>query len=58
VGVKALGVVRATVLGQAAPGVPVWRTGPESRFPGLSYVIFPGNVGDVDTLRVIVEKLA
>ena len=58
VGVKALGVVRATVLGQAAPGVPVWRTGPESRFPGLGYVIFPGNVGGVDTLREIVEKLA
>ena len=58
VGVKALGVVRATVLGQAAPGVPVWRTGPESRFPGLSYVIFPGNVGNADTLRTIVEKLA
>jgi len=57
VGVKALGVVRALVTGQAAPGVPVWRTGPESRFPGLSYIIFPGNVGDVDTLRVIVEKL-
>ena len=29
-----------------------------SRFPGLGYVIFPGNVGGVDTLREIVEKLA
>ena len=56
VGVKGLGVVRARVLGQVAPGVPVWRTGPESRFPGLSYVIFPGNVGGVETLREIVER--
>lgn len=58
VGVKGLGVVRARVLGQVAPGVPVWWTGPESRFPGLSYVIFPGNVGSVETLRDVVEKLA
>ncbi|MDO4866781.1 MAG: four-carbon acid sugar kinase family protein [Clostridia bacterium] len=58
VGTQALGVVRATVLGQAAPGVPVWRIGPESRFPGMAYVIFPGNVGGVDTLREIVERLA
>lgn len=57
VGIRALGVHRAWVLGQAAPGVPVWRTGEESRFPGLSYVIFPGNVGDVDTLRDIVRRL-
>ena len=58
VGVKALRVKRARVLGQAAPGIPVWKTGPESRFPGLSYVIFPGNVGGVDTLRRVVEELA
>ncbi len=58
VGVKALGVKRARVLGQAAPGIPVWKTGKESLFPGLSYVIFPGNVGGVDTLRKIVETLS
>ena len=57
VGVKALRVKKALVLGQAAPGIPVWKTGNESLFPGLSYVIFPGNVGGVDTLRVIVENL-
>ena len=27
---------------QALPGIPVWRLGPESRFPGLAYVVFPG----------------
>lgn len=58
VGTKGLAVTRAMVLGQAAPGIPVWQTGPESRFPGLSYIIFPGNVGAVDTLRTIVEALA
>lgn len=58
VGVKALQVRRARVLGQAQPGIPVWETGPESRFPGLSYIIFPGNVGGEDTLRTIVEQLA
>ena len=51
IGVLALGVRRATVLGQALPGVPVWQLGPESRFPGMAYVVFPGNVGDEDALR-------
>jgi uncharacterized protein YgbK (DUF1537 family) len=40
-----LGVQRARVLGQILPGVPAWLTGPESRWPGLLYVVFPGNVG-------------
>lgn len=57
VGTKALHVKRAWVLGQIAPGVPVWRTGPESRFPGIPYIIFPGNVGGDTTLRDVVEKL-
>lgn len=57
VGVRALGVRRAWVLGQAAPGVPVWRTGEESKFPGLAYVIFPGNVGGVNTLRDVVQRM-
>jgi uncharacterized protein YgbK (DUF1537 family) len=57
VGTKALKAKCALVLGQIAPGVPVWRTGEESRFPGTPYVIFPGNVGDVKTLRQAVETL-
>ena len=51
VGTKALRVKKARVLGQIRPGIPVWQTGPESRFPGRAYVIFPGNVGDIPTLR-------
>lgn len=57
VGTKALGVKRAWAMGQLQPGVPVWRTGVESRFPGIPYVIFPGNVGDETTLRDGVKVL-
>ncbi len=51
VGTKALGVKRALVLGQIKPGIPVWQTGAESRFPGTAYIIFPGNVGEDETLK-------
>ena len=57
VGTKALQVTRANVLGQIRPGIPVWQTGDNSRFPGIPYVIFPGNVGDVETLKEAVEIL-
>lgn len=57
VGTKALKVYRATVMGQVLPGIPVWMTGPESKFSGLPYVIFPGNVGDDSSLKAIVESL-
>lgn len=57
VGTKALGVKRANVLGQIQPGIPVWQTGAESRFPATPYVIFPGNTGDETTLRRAVEIL-
>lgn len=57
VGTKALAVKRANVLGQIRPGIPVWQTGYESRFPLTPYVIFPGNVGDDETLREAVEIL-
>lgn len=57
VGTKALAVQKANVLGQIKPGIPVWQTGPESRFPLTPYVIFPGNVGEVSTLKEAVEVL-
>ncbi|HWA84946.1 MAG TPA: four-carbon acid sugar kinase family protein [Opitutus sp.] len=57
VATQALGVKRALVLGQALPGVPVWRLGDESRWPGLGYVVFPGNVGDEDALSRLVARL-
>ncbi len=57
VATAALGVRRAMVLGGALPGVPVWQLGPETRWPGLAYVIFPGNVGDADALGRLVASL-
>ena len=57
VATAALGVRRALVLGQALPGVPVWQLGPETRWPGLGYVVFPGNVGGVDALGQLVASL-
>ncbi|MCC0717477.1 MULTISPECIES: four-carbon acid sugar kinase family protein [unclassified Clostridioides] len=57
VGTKALKVKKATVMGQIKPGIPVWMTGEESKFPNMPYIIFPGNVGEVSTLREAVEVL-
>ncbi len=57
VATKALGIRRADVLGQICPGIPVWRCGPEGRFPGVPLVVFPGNVGDAETLKEAVRIL-
>ena len=57
VGTKALAVQRANVLGQIKPGIPVWQTGDESKFPLTPYVIFPGNVGEDSTLKDAAEIL-
>jgi len=57
VATKALGIKKAMVLGQALPGVPAWRCGEETRYPGMTYIIFPGNVGDDDALAHIVNKI-
>ena len=54
---KGLNVKRAMVMGQVAAGIPVWKIGPESRFPGSNYVIFPGNVGDDHTLRQVYQTI-
>lgn len=57
VGTKALAVKKANVLGQIKPGIPVWQTGEESKFPLTPYVIFPGNVGEISTLKEAAEIL-
>jgi uncharacterized protein YgbK (DUF1537 family) len=54
---RGLGVKRARVLGQILPGVPVWELGSETKFPGLPYVVFPGNVGGPEALLDAVQKL-
>lgn len=56
---KALRMRRARVLGQAAPGVPLWVCTEEtSRHRAVPYVVFPGNVGSDDTLADLVESWA
>lgn len=57
IGTRALKVKRAKVLGQIRPGIPVWLTGEESKFPHIPYVIFPGNVGEENTLKEVVGIL-
>jgi uncharacterized protein YgbK (DUF1537 family) len=54
---KALDVQRALVMGQIIPGVPVWRLGEGSRFPGMSYIVFPGNVGTETSMTDVVRAL-
>lgn len=54
---KSLGIKRAIVAGQALPGVPVWISGAESKFPGLPYIIFPGNIGDDNALHDLYKKI-
>jgi uncharacterized protein YgbK (DUF1537 family) len=57
VATEALGVRRAMVLGQLMAGVPAWRLGDESRWPGLPFVIFPGNVGGPESLAEALRLL-
>ena len=57
IGTKALNIKRAMVLGQILPGIPVWLMGEESRFPGIPFVVFPGNVGTADSLAQVITVL-
>ncbi|PAD92485.1 four-carbon acid sugar kinase family protein [Shouchella clausii] len=57
IGTKGLAVKRAEVLGQIQPGIPVWKTGNESKFANATYIIFPGNVGRPEALKEVVEEL-
>jgi uncharacterized protein YgbK (DUF1537 family) len=52
-----LGVRRAMVLGQLAKGISVWQLGPESRYNGMLYIVFPGNVGKPESLAELVSMM-
>jgi len=53
---KGLKMRRATVVGQAAPGVPLWECYEESsKWAGIPYIVFPGNVGSESTLYDVVH---
>jgi uncharacterized protein YgbK (DUF1537 family) len=55
---RALSARRATVRGQLFPGmVSVWTLDESSARPGLTYVVFPGNVGEEHTLADTVDRL-
>lgn len=52
VATEALGIKRATVIGNVIPGVPVWRS------EGChAFVVFPGNVGGTESMKQAVERL-
>ncbi|KAK7291352.1 hypothetical protein RIF29_06422 [Crotalaria pallida] len=53
---KALGARCAKIVGQALAGIPLWQLGPESRHPGVPYIVFPGNVGDSKALAEVVKS--
>lgn len=56
---QGLKIKRAQVISQAIPGVPIWLTEPESRWPGMIYIVFPDNVGGpnarCDMVRILRE---
>jgi uncharacterized protein YgbK (DUF1537 family) len=53
-----LSVEKAMILGQVIPGVPVWRIDEKSKFPDLIFVVFPGNVGDDNSLLDVCRKFS
>jgi uncharacterized protein YgbK (DUF1537 family) len=57
IAVNGLSVHKALVFGQILPGIPVWLTDEDSKYGKMPYVIFPGNVGQDDTLSKVVTKL-
>lgn len=54
---EGLQIRQATVLGQIMPGVSVWQAGPESRFPDMPFIVFPGNVGTDESISELVRRL-
>jgi uncharacterized protein YgbK (DUF1537 family) len=54
---RALRASSAYVPGQILPGVSLWKLDDRSRFPGVPYVVFPGNVGGEDALAEVVRRL-
>lgn len=54
---RALNVKKALIMGQALPGIPVWKLGNETLYPGMALIIFPGNVGDDDGLVKIKQEM-
>lgn len=54
---RGLGIERATVIGQLLPGVPMWKLGSSSKWTGVTFTVFPGNVGDCNAVAMAVTRL-
>lgn len=54
---QSLELKRGSVLGQIIPGVSVWRV-EEGATPGQVFIIFPGNVGERDSLSKVVAAMS
>jgi len=52
-----LSIGEAEVIGQIEAGVPLLRLSANSKSPGSYYVIFPGNIGNKDSLVNVINKL-
>ncbi|AOM83542.1 four-carbon acid sugar kinase family protein [Salisediminibacterium beveridgei] len=57
IAVKSLNIYRALVLGQIEKGISVWKPDSDSKFPDTPYIIFPGNVGEEETLFNVYQKI-
>lgn len=56
---KSLRIRKAAIVGQGAAGCPLWRCDEDTcRWPGIPFLVFPGNVGGESTLGEIVENWA
>ncbi|HKZ38148.1 MAG TPA: nucleotide-binding domain containing protein, partial [Chryseolinea sp.] len=53
---KGLSAKKALILGQAIPGVPVWKLDFQSKFPEILYIVFPGNVGGETALSEVCKR--
>lgn len=54
---KGLDIKKVLVKGQIIDGVTVWVTDEDCKFDELVYIVFPGNVGEQNDLRLVYEKL-
>ncbi|CEP66506.1 Protein of unknown function, DUF1537 [Moorella glycerini] len=54
---QAFNITKARVRGQVYPGISVWEPFPPSSLQGIPYIVFPGNVGDENTLKEVLEIL-
>ena len=58
VAVQALAATRAVVVGpMTRQGISLWRLDDSALIGGLTYVVFPGNVGDEDSLVQVLDLL-